>query len=51
MQHGHERESKPVGDNFYLAEGEIALVQLSIRDPLFDELVHELFDFLRRRFL
>ena len=51
MQHHHEGEAKTLGNNFKLGERQIALVQLSIRDALFDELIHERFDFLRCRFL
>src|SRR6266404_3161277 len=51
MQHHHKGEAKTLGNNFELGERQIALVQLSIRDALFDELIHKRFDFLRWRFL
>ncbi len=51
VQHGHEGEAEPFGDDFQFAQREIALVQLSIRDALFDELIDKLFDFLQGRFL
>ena len=51
VQHRHERELETVGDDFQFTECQIAFVQLSIGDALFDEFLHELFDFLGCRFL
>src|SRR5437762_8449837 len=50
VQHHHEREAETFGNHFELGESQIAFVQLSINDPLLDELIHERFDFLWRRF-
>src|SRR5207244_4668207 len=51
VQHHREREPEAFGNDFQLAEREIAVVQLPISNALFDQFIHERFDFLRRWFL
>src|SRR5207237_9020087 len=50
VKYHHEGEAETFGNYFEFGESQIALVQLSINDSLLDELIHERFDFLWRRF-
>src|ERR1700730_9340050 len=50
VQHRHEREAESLRDDFQVAECQIAIIKLSIRDALFEQFIDQLLDLLRRRF-